>query len=142
MSKIYFKGVKSIQYQNISEIEIILIEDYSKDNTLSIIEKIQKEDKRVRIIKNKKNMGVLYSRSIGVLSAKGKYLFTLDNDDLFLNNNIFDFTSKIADEGKFDIVEFKAISNRILNDDLINNKIIDAKFLKIRIKLLSYINLN
>ena len=69
-------------------------------------------------------MGVLYSRSIGVLSAKGKYLFTLDNDDLFLNNKIFDFTSKIADEGKFDIVEFKAISNRILNDDLITNKLL------------------
>jgi hypothetical protein len=65
-------------------------------------------------------MGVLYTRSIGVWSAKGKYL---DNDDLFLNNNIFDFTSKIADEGKFDIVEFKAISNRILNDDLITNKL-------------------
>ena len=133
--KFILRGVKSIQYQNISEIEIILIEDYSKDNTLSIIEKIQKEDKRVRIIKNKKNMGVLYSRSIGVLSAKGKYLFTLDNDDLFLNNNIFDFTSKIADEGKFDIVEFKAISNRILNDDLINNKIIDAKFFKNKNKI-------
>ena len=103
--KFILRGVKSIQYQ------------------------------KVRIIKNKKNMGVLYSRSIGVLSAKGKYLFTLDNDDLFLNNNIFDFTSKIADEGKFDIVEFKAISNRILNDDLINNKIIDAKFFKNKNKI-------
>ena len=54
---------------------------------------------------------------------------------MFLNNNIFDFTSKIAYEGKFDIVEFKAISNRILNDDLINNKIIDAKFFKNKNKI-------
>jgi len=72
--KFLLRAVKSIQYQNISNIEIILIEDYSKDNTLSIVEKIQKEDKRIRIIRNKKNMGVLYSRSIGVLSSKGKYL--------------------------------------------------------------------
>ena len=84
--KFILRGVKSIQYQNISEIEIILIEDYSKDNTLSIIEKIQKEDKRVRIIKNKKNMGVLYSRSIGVLSAKGKYLY---NEYNYYNRKLF-----------------------------------------------------
>ena len=64
-------------------------------------------------------MGVLYSRRIGVLSSKGKYLFTLDNDDLFLNNDIFDFTTKIADEGNFDIVEFKAFRNMILNNDLL-----------------------
>lgn len=124
--KFILRAVKSIQYQNISNIEIILIEDYSKDNTLSIIEKIKKEDKRIRIIRNKKNMGVLYSRSIGVLNAKGKYLFTIDNDDLFLNSDIFDFTTKIADKGNFDIVEFKAISNMILNNDLLNNKITNA----------------
>ena len=128
--KYILRAVKSIQYQNISNIEIILIEDYSKDNTLSIIEKIQKEDQRIRIIRNQKNMGVLYSRSIGVLSSKGKYLFTLDNDDLFLNNDIFDFTTKIADEGNFDIVEFKAFTNMILNNDLLNNKIKNAKFMR------------
>ena len=74
-------------------------------------------------------MGVLYSRSIGVLSSKGKYLFTLDNDDIFLNNDIFDTTIKLAQNGNFDIVEFKAISNKIRSKYLlINNEIKDAKF--------------
>ena len=69
------RAIKSIQNQNILNIEIILVNDFSTDDTLSEIEKIQKEDPRIKIINNKKNMGILYSRSIGALSAKGnKYL--------------------------------------------------------------------
>ena len=64
------------------------------------------------------------------LQKENIYLFTLDNDDLFLNNDIFDFTTKIADEGNFDIVEFKAFTNMILNNDLLNNKIKNAKFMR------------
>ncbi len=126
--KYILSAIKSIQYQNISDIEILLIDDNSTDNTISLVEKIQKEDNRIKIIKNQKNMGILYSRSIGVLSSKGKYLFTLDNDDMFLNNDIFYTTLKLGENGDFDIIEFKAISNRIRNKDLLNNKIKDSKF--------------
>ena len=122
------RSVKSAQYQNISNIEIILVDDKSIDNTISIVEKIQNEDQRIKIIKNQKNMGILYSRSIGVLSSKGKYIFTLDNDDIFLDKDILDIISKIADKGTFDIVEFKAISNNILNEDLLNNTILDSEY--------------
>ena len=44
------KAIKSIQNQNIFELEIILINDFSKDDTLSVLEKIQKEDLRIKII--------------------------------------------------------------------------------------------
>ena len=72
--KYILRTIKSIQYQIISDIEIILIDDNSKDNTVSLVKKIQNKDKRIKIIRNKKNMGILYSRSIGVLSSKGKFL--------------------------------------------------------------------
>ena len=42
----------------------------------------------------------------------------MDNDDIFLNNDIFDTITKISENGNFDIVEFKAISNRILKNDI------------------------
>ena len=122
------RAVKSAQLQNISDIEIILVDDKSTDDTLTIVEKIQKEDKRIKVIKNQNNMGILYSRSIGVLSAKGKYIFSLDNDDIFLDKDVFDKITFIAENGNFDIVEFKAISNKILNEDLLNNIIIDAEY--------------
>jgi cellulose synthase/poly-beta-1,6-N-acetylglucosamine synthase-like glycosyltransferase len=72
------RAIRSIQNQNISDIEIILINDFSTDNSLSIVENIQKNDSRIKIINNKKNMGTLFSRSIGVLSSKGKYIQNLN----------------------------------------------------------------
>ena len=65
-------SIHSIQYQNMSEIEIILINDFSIDNTSKIIKNIQKNDHRITIFNNHKNMGSLYSRSIGALKAKGE----------------------------------------------------------------------
>ena len=52
-------------------------------------------------------MGTLYSRCIGSLNAKGKYIFSLDNDDMFFNSDIFDTVYKISEQGNFDVVEFK-----------------------------------
>ena len=100
------RAVKSIQNQNITDIEIILTDDFSTDNTLLILEDLQKEDQRIKILKNKKNMGILYSRSVGVLSSKGKYIFSLDNDDMFLDFDVFSIITNIANEGNFDVVEF------------------------------------
>ena len=55
-------------------IEIILVNDFSSDNTSSVVEQIKKNETRIKILYNKKNMGQLFSRSIGVLYAKGQYI--------------------------------------------------------------------
>jgi glycosyltransferase involved in cell wall biosynthesis len=103
-------SLKSIQYQKMDEYEIILVNDFSKDNSLEIIQKLQKYDKRIKIINNSKNMGTLYSRSIGVIKAKGKYIFALDNDDIFFDKNIFENIVQIAEINDYDIVEFKSFN--------------------------------
>ena len=82
-------AIRSIQNQNMVDIELLLIDDCSSDKSLNIIEKLQKEDKRIKIIKNQKNKGALFSRSLGALKSKGKYIMALDSDDLFINPNIF-----------------------------------------------------
>jgi glycosyltransferase involved in cell wall biosynthesis len=92
-----------------NEIEIILVNDKSEDNSLRIIENIQKDDKRIKIINNKKNKGTLYSRSIGVLQSKGKYILPLDNDDMFFDEDVFDFVYKEAEDFNYDITGFKVI---------------------------------
>ena len=126
--KYILRAIKSIQYQNISNIEIILVDDHSSDNTTKIIKNIQQNDYRIKFIHNIKNMGIIYSRSIGVLSSKGKYIFTLDNDDFFLNEDIFDVCINFGEKDNFDIIEFKAISNSHLSDNLLIPKIRDSKF--------------
>ena len=103
------KTIKSVQNQNIFNFEVILVNDCSTDDTLSFIESIKKEDHRIKIINNKINMGIFYSRNIGTLLAKGKFIFPLDNDDMFLDDDVLQIVSSIADKGFFDIVEFKGI---------------------------------
>ena len=116
------RAIKSIQNQNILNLEIILVEDNSTDDTLPFIKDIQKTDPRIKIITNKKNMGTLYSRCIGVLSAKGKYIFPLDNDDMFLDEDVFKTITNIAEKGNFDIVEFRGIQSKKGKNDILNNK--------------------
>ena len=105
----------SIQNQNIENLEIILVNDFSNYNTSSIIEYLKKEDNRIEIINNKKRMGTLYSRCIGVLIAKVEYIFHLDSDDMFLDKDIFLTMINITLRGNFDFISFKAIISESKN---------------------------
>ena len=105
-------SIRSVQNQNFSKIEIILVNDFSTDNTLKVIRKIKKYDSRIQIINNKKNMGILYSRSIGALASKGEFILTLDDDDMFFDYDIFDWVYKICKKDNLDIVGFKSILTR------------------------------
>jgi len=115
-------AIRSIQNQNFRDIEILLIDDCSKDNSLSIIKKLQLEDFRIRIIKNKKNRGPLFSKSIAALNSRGKYTILLDSDDLFVNENLFDICYKEAKNNNIDIIEFSGFEsyNKLLK---INGKL-------------------
>ena len=104
------ESILSIQNQNLSDFEIILVNDFSKDNTLNIINELKSHDSRIKIINNLKNMGTLYSRCIAVLIAKGKYIFSLDNDDMYFDEDIFYFISKKGEEENLDIVGFQTIN--------------------------------
>jgi glycosyltransferase involved in cell wall biosynthesis len=83
-----------------------IIDDNSLDNSFKIIEKYNCDDKRIKIIRNKKNRGALYSRSIGVLNSKSKYVIPLDSDDSFINDNLFNICYEEVKNNNLDILEF------------------------------------
>lgn len=116
------KSIRSIQNQNMLDIEILLIDDHSSDKSLNIMEKLQKEDQRIKIIKNNKNFGALYSRSLGAILSKGLYIMALDSDDLFINKDIFSICYNDAEKNYLDIVEFSGfqVKKYILR---LNNKL-------------------
>ena len=72
--------VDSILAQTISEIEVIVVNDGSTDNTKEILEIIAQKDARVRPI-NKENEGVSIARNTGLLAAMGEYVSFVDADD-------------------------------------------------------------
>jgi len=120
--KTIYYPIISIQNQNISEYEIILINDFSTDQTLKILHSFSERDKRIKIINNRENKGTLYSRCIGTLMSKGKYIFPLDNDDLIFGEDIFDYLYKINKKIECDIVGFKAVQAESYVDDICEMK--------------------
>ena len=61
-------------------------------------------------------MGILYSRAIGTLSAKGKYIFPIDQVDMVLDKDVFSILINIANKGKFDIIMFDTIRSTLKPD--------------------------
>ena len=99
----------SVQNQNMKDIEIIIVDDFSIDNSVKIIQQEIKKDKRIVLYKNDKNMGNLYTKSVGVKMAKGEYVLSLDSDDILLPDNLLNSIYEEAKKKNFDIVEFESI---------------------------------
>ena len=77
------RAINSVLNQTFQNFEIIVVNDGSTDNSLSVVRKIK--DKRLRIF-NQKNLGVSNARNKGIKNSKGNYIALLDADDKFLNN--------------------------------------------------------
>ena len=115
-----YYSIRSIQNQKMKEIEIIVINDASTDNTLEILEKLMNEDSRIKLINNEKNRRILYSKSIGALYANGKYILVLDQDDMFITEDAFDILYNNAEKNNLDTLQFRDISlkNFILENNM------------------------
>ena len=91
------------------DIEIIIIDDNSNDNSLEIIKNYMKTDKRIRLIENRENRKILFCKSFGALNSKGKYIIELDQDDMFLRDDVFDILYNESEKYELDILSFRHI---------------------------------
>ena len=82
------KTLNSILDQSHQNLEIILIYDDTNLSDLNFIKKFIKKDKRIKIIINKKNIGVSKSRNLGIKKSKGDYLAFIDSDDLWKKDKL------------------------------------------------------
>ena len=104
------KAIRSIQNQTLKEIEIILFDDASPDNSYKIMKELQEEDPRIKLFKNEINRGVFYTRLTASKKAKGKYIMYLDNDDMFSRSDIFNILYNEIEKTGHDIIEFNGYS--------------------------------
>ena len=123
--------LRSIQYQSFQKLEIIIVDDCSIDNTIELINYYSQIDRRIMIIKQKKRKGTFFTRNIGAIYSKGKYLFIPDPDDI-INKNILSICYKFSEKFNYDIIRFNVYQgNKIINynikTELYNIKIIQPK---------------
>ena len=94
--------IESLLNQTFKDFEMILVDDGSTDNSEEIIKEYQKQDSRIKLIKENHN-GVGNARNIGLMHAQGKYVQFLDSDDFF-ENNMLEEMSQQAEKNELDIV--------------------------------------
>lgn len=80
--------IASAQSQTISNIEILVIDDYSLDNTAKIIRRMAESDARIRFLQQENNLGVAAARNRGIIEARSDWVAFLDSDDKWLPDKL------------------------------------------------------
>ena len=85
-SKFLKKSISSVFNQTLDDIELICIDDGSKDNSLEVLNQLQNEFKNLKIIEQE-NQGPANARNNGIKNANGEYIAFLDADDIYIDEN-------------------------------------------------------
>ena len=119
--------IHNIQFQRFQDIEIILVDDCSIDNSKKIIKQYLAKDNRIIIINNKKRKGTFFTRNLGVLFSKGKYVVIPDPDDI-ISKSILSICYKYAEKYNYDIIKFNIkFNNGIINQNNLIYELGDIK---------------
>ncbi len=103
VEKYLHECIDSILNQTLQDIEIILINDGSTDNSPAICEEYAKKDKRVKII-NKANSGYGHSMNMGLDTASGEYIGIVESDD-YIRPDMYEKQYKLAKELNLDLLK-------------------------------------
>lgn len=80
------EAISKIISQSYKNIELIIINDCSTDDTINILNKIAESDYRIKIINNEKNIKLVKSLNEGIKKSSGKYIARADDDDIWINH--------------------------------------------------------
>ena len=113
--------IESLLKQTYQNIEIIIVNDGSTDNTAKICENYKIKDSRIKFI-NKINGGICSARNEGLKYITGKYLMFCDHDDIYLDNTVEIMVNAIKSM-KMDFVKCGIKYITIKNNRIINKKV-------------------
>ena len=112
--------LKSLVNQTLKDIEILIIDDGTPDNSINICERYSKNDNRIKIF-NKKNEGLGLTRNYGIKKASGEYVAFIDSDD-YVDLDYYEKLYNKAKKTNADVCfsDFKNVTekNEILDDNI------------------------
>lgn len=82
------QAIDSVLHQTYPNFELLVVDDCSKDDSLSLIQQKAQSDNRIKVIALERNAGVANARNVGIEEAKGEYIALLDNDDLWTEDKL------------------------------------------------------
>lgn len=101
------KCLDSLINQTYKNLEIICVNDGSKDNSLEILNEYKQKDKRIKVI-DKENGGVSSARNVGLKASKGDYITFVDSDD-YLDLNVYEKSINRINEENADVLFYTCL---------------------------------
>ena len=101
------KSIRSIQNQSLKNIEIIIVDDLSTDDSKDLYNYFLDSDPRIRVFYHLDNMGLFRSRLNGFLYSRGKYVLHFDAGDLLADNYVLEDLNNLVTKYSLDSVRFK-----------------------------------
>ncbi len=98
------EAIKSIQNQSYKNIEIIVIDDASTDNTYQILKRIAERDNRIKLYKNQRNLKIVKTLNYALTLANGEYIARMDGDDISQLDRIERKVRFLMENKEFDLV--------------------------------------
>ena len=126
------ESIESVISQSYKNWELLIVDDGSKDKSVSIIESYARKDSRIRLFKNEtEEHGPGIARNYGIERISGKYTYFIDADD-WIEKELLQDTVSLAEKTDADIVPFgfvieengKQIKNRWYHVEILNFKIL------------------
>ena len=123
--------LNSVLNQTLRDIEIIVVNDGSRDNSLEIIKKFKENDNRI-VLLDEQNGGSSFARNKGLEVSKGKYFYFIDSDDYLEENTMFEEVYNKCEKDNLDMVVFdyyndfgnrkECVKNIEVSDGILINK--------------------
>lgn len=117
------KAIDSVLNQTYKNIELIIADDCSTDDTQKIISEYLKKDPRIRTFRNETNMGSYKSLNKAIGVSKGKYIANLDDDDIWITPKKIEKQVEFMEKNK----DYGLVGGGMIKIDTKNNEI--ARFL-------------
>ncbi|MBR4287634.1 MAG: glycosyltransferase family 2 protein [Clostridia bacterium] len=114
--------VKSVLVSGLSDFEIVIVNDGSKDNTKAVCDKLAEAYKEVKCI-HKENGGVSSARNLGIDEASGEYLLFMDSDDTYKSDG-FKKINNLLNEGTADLIVFGLSFNYYKGDKIYRSDVL------------------
>jgi len=98
------EAIQSIQNQTYKNLEIIVVDDGSNDNTYKIVNELRKQDNRIKLYKNEKNLKIVKTLNRALSLSNGEYIARMDGDDISLPDRIEKKVKFLEENSEYDLV--------------------------------------
>lgn len=132
------RALESVLSQTYENLEIIVVDDGSDDDTRGYLTKISRTDSRVKYIRNSSNLGACGSRNKAIEIASGEFITGLDDDDYFLPHRINGFLEAWQVKKPGVVALFTSVKKKVGEND--NDIVVDKKIPFVRQDDLLYSN--